>query len=137
MQLLPELEFTRNLADCGDFSGRRSDVDAMTAELGEGAGTAVEGDRSSAESVFVDEHMFLSEEGVAVCTAVDGPKLEVDFRDRSVSCADCLDVVYEGARRTQCARGLESKSARFEVDGFDDGERLRRRSLRCRRSKGE
>jgi hypothetical protein len=51
MELLAELEHARDIADCGAFSGGCSVVNAMTAELGEGAGTTVEGDRSSAGSV--------------------------------------------------------------------------------------
>jgi hypothetical protein len=77
----------------------------------------------------MDEHMLLSEEGIAVFTDVDGPNLEVDFRDWSVSCADCMDLVLECARRTQSAAGLKREGAGFEVDGFDDSERLRAAQL--------
>jgi hypothetical protein len=84
----------------------------------------------------MDEHMLLSEEGVAIITDVDGPNLEVDFRDRSVSYADCMDLVLESARRTQRARGGKGEYAGLEVEVLGDGERLRRRSLRSSRPKG-
>jgi hypothetical protein len=48
MQLLAELEHARDIADSGAFCGGRSVVHAMTGELGERAGTTVEGDWSSA-----------------------------------------------------------------------------------------
>src|SRR5215216_2266717 len=137
MKLLPELEHARDIADCGAFSARQSVVNAVTAELGEGAGTTVQGDRSSAGSVFIDEHMLLSQESVAVVTDIDGPNLEVGFRVPIVCSGECMDLILECARRTQGARGSKGEYAGLEVEVLDDGERLRGRSLRSRRPKGE
>jgi hypothetical protein len=64
MELLTELEHARDIADCGAFSGGCSVVNAMTAELGEGAGTTVEGDRSSA-----GYSLMVNGSGGAACAA--------------------------------------------------------------------
>jgi hypothetical protein len=119
---LPELEHARDFAESNAICGGRSVVNAMTTELSERARTTVEGDWSSVRGgpVFVKryEHMLLGEEGVAVLTGVDGPNSEVDLGDRSVSYADCMDLVLEGARRAKRIAGSEGEYAGFEIEGF-------------------